>query len=75
MDQAAIQQLMAQYLRGMQGQPQTGQQPMMQGQNPMIGQTMQQPMQMGGFMKPQMPQGGMGSMQGQMAPQQGIIRA
>ena len=30
--------------------------------------------QMGGFMQPQMPQGGMGSMQGQIAPQRGVIR-
>lgn len=62
MDQAQIQALMAQYLKMMGGQqsPQqmAQQQAMQQMQQPMQG------VQMGGFMRPQMPQGGMGSMQG-----------
>lgn len=62
MDQAQLQALMAQYLRmaGQQQAPQQyAQQNAMQGlQAPMQG------IQMGGFMNPQMPQGGMGSMQG-----------
>lgn len=62
----ALQQVLGQY---MQANPQ--QQAMLAGVQPI-----QQPIQpqSGGFRNPQMPQGGMGSMQGQMPIQQGIIR-
>lgn len=65
MDQAQIQQLMAQYLQ-MMGQGQQDPYPQMVAQQQGM-QALQQPMQgiqMGGFRNPQMPQGGMGSMQG-----------
>lgn len=67
MDQAQLQQIMAQYLQAMQGQQGNPQQ---LAQQQGMQQLMQQPqMQMGGFTQPQMPNGNTGM----IAPQQGII--
>ena len=74
MNEQLIRQLMSRYLSQMGGEAQQFD-PMMVAQ--MQGQQMlsQQPqIGMGGFMRPQMPQGGLGTMQGRISPQRGIIR-
>jgi len=64
MDNQQIQQLMAQYLKLMPQQGQNAQQTNIQ--QPLNG------INMGGFMNPQIPQGGMGSMNGMI--QNGVMR-
>lgn len=84
------QQMMANYLRAMGGNAPDGiqqaiqqlmQMNMAQGQGPQMAAQaqglaglQQPPMQMGGFMNPQMPSSGMGSAQANLMPQQGVIR-